>query len=135
MSKANNKRRQQAHRSKKQQNKERGGWLTAAIIYVIIHGILMLAILFGEHSYIRQLPGLPPTWVIATLAGAAIADIIAGIALWRWKMWGFYLYLASIVAVMIIGLLATGSALLAFSAIIPFAIVGYIMRPKWEFFE
>lgn len=119
------------HRAKKH-HKERGPWLTAAIILVIIHGLLLLGISFGENS-LRNIP--IPGWFYLAVVGIAVADIVAGLALWRWKGWGFYLYLAASLVAMALGLLVTGSLLFIFSRIVPVAIVGYVMRPKWKYFE
>ncbi len=114
--------------------KERGGWLTAAIIFVILHGFLVLAGIYGDSLFAVE--ELPPAWIIYSLVGLAIADIVAGVALWKWKSWGFYLYLFTSIAVIGLGILATGYAMLwTFSRILPFVILGYIMRPKWKFFD
>lgn len=111
---------------------ERGCLLTGAIILVGISGILSLVTIFGENGFVTT--GIP-TWFIAAAAAAAIADIIAAIGLWGWKKWAYYLYLGATLVSIVLGLLATGSALFAFSRIIPFAIVGYIILPKWKFFD
>lgn len=124
--------RARSYPKRKQPKRERDGWLTFAIVMVIIHGLLMLGIAFGE-SGLRNTT--PPTWFVVSVIGVAIADIVAGIALWNWKGWGFYLYLGATIVAIALGLIATGSALFAFSRIIPFVIVGYIMRPKWPMFE
>ena len=119
--------------SKKQkQYRERGWVLSLAIILVIIGGFISLAVAWSESG----LRGTAlPTWYIVAAVAAAVADIIAGIGLWRWKKWGYYLYLAATLVSIVLGLLVTGSALFAFSRIIPFAIVGYIMVPKWDWFD
>lgn len=125
-------------RSKKGQHhpahKERGFWLTAAIVVVIIHGLLMLGIIYGEQ-YLQQTDGPPPLLVWSTI-GVAVADIVAGIALWRWKKWGLTLYLIATLAIIGLGTIITGSLMLwAFSRLIPFVIIGYIIRSRWQYFE
>lgn len=119
--------------SKEQGHKKERGWLlTIAIILVILSGILSFGVAWSEGG----LRGTAlPNWFVFAAAAAAIADIIAGIGLWRWKKWAYYLYLASTIVSMVLGLLVTGSAMFAFSRIIPFAIVGYIMVPKWNLFD
>lgn len=112
--------------------KERGWLLTLAIILVILSGIVSFGIAWSESG--MRGTNLP-TWFIAAAVASAIADIIAGIGLWRWKKWAYYLFLASTIVSIVLGLLVTGSALFAFSRIIPFAILGYIMVPKWPLFE
>ncbi len=111
---------------------ERGCLLTGAIILVGISGLLSLVAALGENGF--KTTDLSP-WFIALAVGAAIADIIAAIGLWGWKKWAYYLYLGATIVSVVLGLLLTGSALFAFSRILPFAIVGYIILPKWKYFE
>ncbi len=112
--------------------KERGWLLTIALIFVAIGGLISLGVAWSESG----LRGTElPNWYVYAAVAAAIADIIAAFGLWRWKKWGYYLFLASSIVSIVLGLLVTGSALFAFSRIIPFAIVGYIILPKWKLFE
>jgi len=123
------------HAQHKPPQKERGGWLTAAIVFVIIHGLLMLGIIYGND--LLQKTDVPlPSWFIPSVIAAAVGDVVAGIALWKWKGWGFYLYLVTTIVVIVLGIMATGYAMLwSFSRLLPFVIVGYIMRPKWKYFD
>jgi hypothetical protein len=119
--------------NKKETHKKERGWLlTLAIVLVIIGGMISFGVAWSE-SGIRG--SALPTWFLIAAVASAIADIIAGIGLWRWQKWGYYLFLASTIVSIVLGLLVTGSALFAFSRIIPFAIVGYIILPKWKMFE
>ena len=111
---------------------ERGCLLVGAIILVGVSGLLLLGVALGESGL--QNTALP-NWFIYSVVGVAIADIIAAIGLWFWKKWAYYLYLAATLVSIGLGLAATGSILFAFSRIIPFAIVGYIILPKWEYFD
>lgn len=121
-----------AKKASARQHRDRGGLLTAAIVYVIIHGFLLLGLVFGEQS----LSDLNvPNWWIPTVLGMAVAGIVAGFGLWNWKRWGYYLFLISSLVGAALGLLATGSMLFMFSAAVPVAIVGYIVMQKWKFFE
>jgi hypothetical protein len=114
--------------------KERGIWLTAAIVIVIIHGLMMLGIIYGQEL-LRGIDA-PPTWFVLSVIGAEVADIVAGFALWRWKKWGLTLYLISTLVIIGLGIVATGYAMMwAFSRLIPFIIVGYIVRSRWQSFE
>ena len=121
-------------KARTQAKKERGGWLTAAIIFVILHSFLVLGMIYGNNLLTGA--DVPPTWFILSILGAAIIDIIAAIALWRWKKWGLTLYFVGTAIVIVLGILATGAAMLwSFSRLLPFIIVGYIVRSKWELFE
>jgi len=121
------------HTSKSHAPKRERGWLlTIAIILVGISGVIGLIVSLGENGF--RTDNLP-AWFIAAAAAAAIADIVAAFGLWTWKQWGYYLYLGATLASIALGLIATGSLMFAFSHIIPFAIVGYIILPKWKYFE
>ncbi len=127
---AKNQSTQAKHQSTKP--KERGWVLTLAIIYVILHSLVLLGVVIAEE-------GLPNSsehiLIIGSTIAAGIVGVVAGIMLWRWKQLGLTLYLIATLGEIIAGLLITGSMLFIFSAIIPFAIVGYIVRMHWSNFE
>lgn len=124
---------QPAHAKHAPKKKVRGGWLTGAIVLVILHGLMMLGVVYGNEYLLSN---SVPTWFVYSVIGVAIADIVAGVALWRWKGWGFYLYLVATIIIIGLGIMATGYGMLwSFSRLIPFVIVGYIMRPKWQYFD
>lgn len=112
--------------------RERGRWLTAAICFVIGYGLAMIVILLSLDSA-RNV--LAPGWLLPLVIGIGVAEIIAGIALWRWKMWGLYLYLAATIVALFLAVLVAGSLFVVYARIVPFAVVGYIIRPKWEHFD
>lgn len=119
---------------KRQVKKERGPWLTLAIVLVVLHSLLVLAIIYGNNLLTGA--DVPPTWFILALLGAEVLDIVAAYGLWRWKKWGLTLYLVGTVIVIVLGIVATGAAMLwSFSRLLPFIIVGYIVRSKWDLFE
>ena len=114
--------------------RERGWLLTAAIVFVVLHSFLVLAAVYGTERTGGQSP--VPSWFYYAVIGTAVADIVAGVALWQWKKWGLTLYFIGTLVVIGLGILATGAAMMwSFSRIIPFVIVGYIVRSKWEYFE
>jgi membrane-associated HD superfamily phosphohydrolase len=113
-------------------DKERGGWLTAWLILILLHGIIASVLIF----YLRQQQSeSSPAWVLSLLFLLSIADIVAAIAMWYWKKWGLMLYLLSTVAGIAIGLILTRSQLIVFHDIIPLAILGYLVRDKLDWFD
>jgi hypothetical protein len=101
---------------------------------MVLHSLLVLGGIYGNNLLTGA--ALPPTWFILSIVGAAIADIVAAFALWRWKKWGLTLYLIATSVAIVLGILATGAAMMwSFSRLLPFIIVGYIVRSKWEYFE
>lgn len=112
--------------------KERGWALTLAIIYVILHGLVLVGVVIGEGG-LADLSDRYVMIIVVLLAG--ILGAISGILLWQWKQLGLTLYLIATLGAIIAGLLITGSMLFVFSAILPFAIVGYIVRMHWSNFE
>jgi hypothetical protein len=109
--------------------KVHGGWLTAMLIIIGLHGVLTTALLLT----LRKQPGpMPPTWLIAAAVAVGLADILAAVAIWFWKRWGLYLYVVSSLAGIALGLVVFPTPLLitAFHGIIPVAILGYILT--WQ---
>jgi hypothetical protein len=109
--------------------KVRGGWLTAMLIIIALHGAFTTALLL----LLRKEPGaLPPTWLIVAAVAIGLADIIAAVLIWFWKKWGLYLYVVSTLAGIGLGLVVfpTGLLVTAFHGIIPLAILGYILTSQ-----
>ena len=101
---------------------------------MVLHGFLVLGGIYGNNLLTGA--AVPPTWFVLSMVGAAIAYVVAAVALWRWKKWGLTLYLIATSVAIVLGILATGAAMMwSFSRLLPFIIVGYIVRCRWENFE
>lgn len=112
--------------------KRRNTLLTIALVLVILHGIVLALVFWSiEPEASRTLTNIS----LAVAALAALADVVAGVAMWFWKKWGIYLYAASAIATAIAGLVASGSLLMVFSALLPAIIVLYIVMAQREKFE
>jgi hypothetical protein len=79
--------------------KQRHGCLTAWLVLVIvINTLVALVYLFGSSAVASALPS-SRSWVIPVLAVLAVANVAFAVALFLWKRWGFYGFVAtSIVA-------------------------------------
>jgi hypothetical protein len=110
----------------------RGRWLTLAILFVIGYGLLSIFVVLTVDGARRV---FAPGWLLPLVIAIGCAEIIAGILLWRWKMWGLYLYLIATIISLILATLSAGSLFVVYARIVPFVAVGYVIRPKWEFFE
>lgn len=105
--------------------------MIAAIVYVILHGLFWTA---ASYATVRNLEGDRPLYLGLLLAGSA-ASIVAGVALWYWKRWGFYVYAASVVIVAVLTLLFTGSAWVMMGSLLPVVLVAYALYPKISSFS
>ena len=113
------------------QKKERGWLLTLFLILIIGSGILeaVLYIVQRRQDSVLQAPVL-----LALAILHAVLNVIAGIGVWYWKKWGVYLYVASSVLGVIIGVIAVGP-IAFFSVLLPVIILGYLIAAKWSWFE
>jgi hypothetical protein len=117
----------QTKRSGQTAKKVRGGWLTAALILIIVHGIFTTVLLLT----LRKQPGGPPApwlWAAAILVG--LADIAAAALMWYWKRWGLYLYIVATLAGIAVGLVVFPSGITAIHGIIPLGILGFILSSQ-----
>ncbi len=116
--------------STSQQNKERGIFLSTFLILVIASGIFQAAIYIVERRQDSEL-----TMPILLFLGIvhAVLNIIAVIGIWNWKKWGVWIYLASAVLGVIIGVIAVGP-IAFFSMLLPAIILGYLISAKWSWF-
>jgi len=103
-----------------------------ALAIVIVHGLLLTLLTIGQKNYQGEVTH--PVIYVLFLLGSAL-DVVAGLALWYWQKWGLNLYLAATVMTALVGLVSTGSLLVVFAAFLPLAVVGYILRRDWKYFE
>ena len=117
-------------RIKHEPHKERGFWLSLILIVMALHGI------FGTVLYytIRTQEALDRPWIISLMALHSLANVIAVVGIWFWKKWALYIYAASTVLALFVGLISLG-AWSVFYMILPFAILGWVLRAKWDSFE
>jgi len=94
--------------------KQRHGCLTAYLVFMIIaNSASALIYLVGSEGIRRNLPNMPE-WAFPVLIVGGIFNLSCAIALFRWKKWGFWGFVASAVTVSFVNLyigLAPSSAL------------------------
>ncbi len=120
-------------KNKKSSNsKERGTWLSVWLILIILHSILTVILII---DLTKQPDATTLPWYLSLLFIAAVAKIVAAVAIWLWERWGLYLYAGAILVSTIIGILMTGTLLIVFNDVLPLAILGYLLRNKWDYFN
>ncbi len=122
--------RQAARQAAKQApaRKVHGPWLTALLVWIGLDGLLSLVLLF---AYRQQIDAVRYPWLMGAAVLVALATIGSAVALWFWKRWGLYLFLAATAGSIALGLIAlwpTPAMVVAFHAIIPLALLGYVLN-------
>ena len=110
--------------------KERGVLLTIALVIMAVHGIIA-AFMYNSMS---TAPEVQRPWIISMMVVHSLANIAAAIGIFYWKKWGLYVYAASTVIALVAGLLSVG-IWSVFYMVLPLAIVGWLLRSKWGYFE
>jgi len=113
--------------------KQRGGWLTAALVLMMIHGVFAAFLVL----YLRELKDgvVSPVWVLLILFALAVAHIVAALAIWEWKRWGLILYTVTIVVSSVVGLILTHTQLWVFHEVLLLVILGYLVKDKMSAFD
>ena len=84
--------------------KQRHGCLTAWLVLMIIsNAFVSLFYIVGSGSMNEQFPNAP-AWAFPMLALLGVANVVFAIALFKWKMWGFYCFCATSVIAIVINL-------------------------------
>jgi hypothetical protein len=112
--------------------KQRNLLLTIALILVILHAILVLGLFWFGAPETQRAVGSIALWLTVL---SALGDVVAAVAMWFWKKWGIYLYGIATIAGGIGAMLATGSMLFLFGAILPAIVVLYIVAMQRNKFE
>jgi hypothetical protein len=122
------------NRSKTNQpvKKERGFWLTFVLVIMALHGIV--ATLFYTSAKAGAAPNAR-TWILTLMILHCVLDIVAVAGIWFWKKWALYLYGFSTILAMIAGLLTGYGMYSVFYMIMPFVILGWLLRTKWDYLE
>jgi hypothetical protein len=109
-------------------HKQHGAVLTGALVLMAVHGI------FAAYLYSTGAPEVSRPWIISLMVVHSLADIVAAVAIFYWKKWGLYVYAASTILALVLGLISVG-VWSVFYMILPLVIMGWILRSKWEYFE
>jgi hypothetical protein len=121
-----------AAKHKRTTPKKRSTGLAIWLVLIAVHGVIFTLLTW---NVIKPGDYDAPTWSLWALLLLSIANVAAAVALWYWKRWGFQLYGVTTVVRIVVGLVATASQLWVFYAIIPFVILGYLLRPYWDQLE
>jgi hypothetical protein len=111
--------------------KERGTVLTIFLVLIALHGILAGILYYTERM---DNSTLDRPWILSLMVVHSLANVVAAVGIWYWKRWGLYVYSASTVLGVVVGLLAIGAWSL-FYMILPLVILGWVLRTKWGNFE
>jgi hypothetical protein len=113
--------------------KERGGWLIAILVFILIHAVFTAVLLIAYHKD----PGVSRTILWSGAIIAALLEIGSAVAMWFWKKWGIYLFIAATLAAIGFGLVVYPSMVVAFHGIIPLGLLGMILtnQKKLPLFE
>jgi hypothetical protein len=107
--------------------RQRGGWLTAMIIIMAVHGafntVALLALRKSEYMNV-------PLWLYGAAMLVGVTTIVSAVALWYWKRWGLYLYVVATAVSLALGLIVFASQAAAFYNLIPLLILGWILTSQ-----
>ena len=84
--------------------KKRHGCLTAWLIFMIVANSLATLVYLLAGEIIRQ--NLPefPVGMILVLAGLCAFNVVCAVALFNWKIWGFYGFVATSILALVANL-------------------------------
>lgn len=112
--------------------KHRNTLLTVALVLIVLHGLFMFGVFWNIAPTTERTLTSVAVW---TMLIGAVLDVVAAVLMWYWKRWGIYLYIVSALAAAIAGLMASGSLLFVFSALLPAIVVLYIIAMQRDKFE
>ena len=117
-------------KKKPQVKKHHGTLLKIALIIVAVHGI------FGAYLYysLSADPEVQRPWILGMMVLHFLANILAAVGIFYWKKWGMYVYAASAIVALVAGLVSIG-VWSVFYMVLPVAILGWLLRTKWDNFE
>ena len=110
------------------ENKERHGCLTVYLGVLILANILTTAVyIFNGDAILAQLPSAP-SWALPILIVGGVVGVVCGIALFMWKKWGFYGFIALSVIIFIVNLMIGIDIVTAASGLLGVAILYGVLQ-------
>jgi hypothetical protein len=97
---------------------------------MMVHGLVSSVLIYS----LRRQPDADSPLLLGVLLLLAFTDVVAALAIWFWQRWGLFLYVAAVVASIVIGLVIFRTQLWVFHEVIPLAILGYLLKDKWADF-
>jgi membrane protein YdbS with pleckstrin-like domain len=73
-------------------------------------------------------------WLIGLMSLHFLLNVVAAVGIWFWKKWAMYVYAASTILAVVVGLLSIG-IWSVFYMVLPFVILGWLLRTKWDYFK
>lgn len=128
--KANTKSKKPVNKKKKAVKKERGALLTIVLIIMALHGIFAAYL----YSTMTTAPEVQRPWIIGMMVLHFLANVAAAVGIFYWKKWGLYVYTASTILALVAGLISVGMWSV-FYMVLPLAILGWMLRSKWDYFD
>jgi hypothetical protein len=113
--------------------RERGIWLSIWLIIIMLYGIGVAVFIYVAANQPDAPSSFP--WYITALVISVMAKLSGAIAIWNWRRWGLFLYTGGVVLAVIVGLVLTGLLSLVFVYIIPLAILGWLLKDKYSYFQ
>ena len=101
--------------------KKRGTWLTLALALMTIDAIVSAVLPFVYHKTTIDINN---PLVIAGALAVGLVGIAGVVLMWMWKQLGIYLFVASILGSIAVGLIVFPSPFAAFHALIPLLVLG-----------
>ncbi len=121
--------------SKKTEDKQvkhhRSGWLTFLLVIIVLQGLIAT---YFFHTWRIEGASISRPWLLALMSLHSFANVIAALGIWKWKMWGWQVYVASSFLAMVVGLVSLG-LMSIFYEIIPVMILGTVLRTQWKKFS
>jgi len=112
--------------------KERGVGLTIVLVLIMIHSILTI---FAYLRFTNNPTSSATPWIVTALFIAGVAKFVAAAAIWKWERWGIYVFLGATLVDVAVGILLTGTTLIAFNEILPVAILAWLVRDRMQDFK
>ena len=110
--------------------KVHGTLLTIALVIMGVHGIVAAYLYYS----LSTAPEVQRPWILGMMVLHFLANIAAAFGIFYWKKWGLYVYAFSTIIALVAGLLSVG-IWSVFYMVLPFVIVGWLLRTKWDYFE
>jgi hypothetical protein len=108
--------------------KQRHGCLTAFLVLMIIaNSVVAVMYLFGSAAIRQNVPSAPG-WAFPVLAIGGIVNVVCAIALFQWKKWGFFGFIATAAVAFVVNLMIGINILQALLGLVGIAVLYWVLQ-------
>ncbi len=117
------------------ETKTHSGCLKPWLVFISLGAFVSIYYLYSAPNFRESVFPSSPSWISVVLSIISVLQVIFCVAIWRWKKWGIFGYITSVVMTTGIGLTVGVDVLPPLLGLSDIVVIGLLVKPRWQFFD